>query len=1018
MDLPALSLRAAVRCHVQPLSAASRPRKGRQPGWRSQPLGNRVLVVDTETTTDRYQNLFVGYYEIHQHAADNYKRVESGLIVGDVLRREQTKIIEAYADRHGLQVSSRAAFVRGVFLPEVHRLGTLCVGFNLPFDLSRLAVRWVPSRGRNQGGFTFHLTWDLNQPSIRVKALDSTRAFISFGSPWKPGRREAKGHAAFSGRFLDLKTLGHALTGEHHSLESACEAFRVPHPKGRIETYGVINDDLLNYLCRDVLASAELYEAMLRDWHRHPFARVPTPLEVEQDPDVLLVTHAYSPATLAKAYLSQMGVVPRLAHQPGFSKPILGQAMAAYYGGRSECHVRRQAVRVAYLDVLSEYPTVAVLMGIFRLMVADRITIEEATSRVSRFLENVTLEDVLTPKTWRDLCILVETEPDGDVLPVRAAYAEDGDYQIGLNVATADRTVRLYYMLPDLVASKLLTGKAPRIRRAWRFRARGWQPGLRSVKLLGGTDIDPRRDDFIRLLIERRHEFQRAKGDAERGGDAERARHLDAMQNGLKIVANSVYGVLAEVDDEPSRPHKVEVFGVERFVTQTSRDEKLGRYAFGPLAALITSGARLILAIVEAELRQRGATYAFCDTDSVAVAGDSKVVEAVRTRLARLVPYGFGGELLKVENENHALVDPRDPKRGVHHRKLEPLYCFAVSAKRYVLFNRAKRGTIIIRRPSEHGLGHLLSPTRRDEETWIHQTWTAIVQGAATHGRSTKMLPFANTPALAQISISKPSVLKLFDSLNTRADSGTGKRTALPYARQVKPFNFMLIAFPDTGDITTGGEAYWDQDRATSTDGKGQPIRPVAPYESDSRKWPRLAWIDRHTGRAVRLAWGRELDGTVTQAIRVQTYGDVLRRHAIHPEAKAAGPDGMPCGPHTQGELGRLHVRVVDIEHIGKESRDLEEVQAGLDTAASAYTCYVNQRREWERDKQILKTVPRRELAKLSGLHVRSIKAILNTTRLPHPRQRRILHEIAERLRRRDPELISILPPNLQKLPD
>jgi hypothetical protein len=134
---------------------------------------------------------------------------------------------------------------------------------------------------------------------------------------------------------LDLKTLAHALTGEHHSLESACEVFRVPHPKRRIDTYGVVSTDFLDYLRRDVLATAELYEAMLRDWHGHPFAPVPTPLEVEQDPDALLATKAYSPATIAKAYLGQMGVVPRLAHQPGFPKPVLGRAMAAWRSSSS-----------------------------------------------------------------------------------------------------------------------------------------------------------------------------------------------------------------------------------------------------------------------------------------------------------------------------------------------------------------------------------------------------------------------------------------------------------------------------------------------------------------------------------------------------------------------------------------------------------------------------------------------------------------------------------------------------------
>lgn len=113
----------------------------------------------------------------------------------------------------------------------------------------------------------------------------------------------------------------------------------------------------------------------------------------------------------------------------------------------------------------------------------------------------------------------------------------------------------------------------------------------------------------------------------------------------------------------------------------------------------------------------------------------------------------------------------------------------------------------------------------------------------------------------------------------------------------------------------------------------------------------------------------------------MQTYGDVLRRHAIHPEVKAAGPDGRPCGPHTKGELRRLHVHVVGVEHIGKESRDLEDVRAGLDTAASTYTRYVDQRHEWERDRRILKLIPRKVLAKRSGLHPRSIKAILNTNR-------------------------------------
>ena len=138
----------------------------------------------------------------------------------------------------------------------------------------------------------------------------------------------------------------------------------------------------------------------------------------------------------------------------------------------------------------------------------------------------------------------------------------------------------------------------------------------------------------------------------------------------------------------------------------------------------------------------------------------------------------------------------------------------------------------------------------------------------------------------------------------------------------------------------------------------------------------------------------------MTGALPVQTYRDVLRRYVTHPEAKAAGPDGQPCGPDTRGELGRLHVHVAGITHIGKESYELEEVQAGLTSAQAAYQRYVDKRAEWHAIKQMLRSVSRKELARISGLHLRSIKAILNTDRIPYPKNLRILRALAERLRK------------------
>src|SRR5207249_2483420 len=150
----------------------------------------------------------------------------------------------------------------------------------------------------------------------------------------------------------------------------------------------------MDYNRRDVLATWELYLKLATEWNRHPFAPAPAPFDEEHDPETLVMTRAYSPASFAKAYLRAMGIRPRLTHQPQFSKKIMGYAMTAYFGGRSECHIRRQIVAVTLLDVLSMYPTVCVLMGLWSFVIADRVEVVEDTERVRTFLQCATGEDL------------------------------------------------------------------------------------------------------------------------------------------------------------------------------------------------------------------------------------------------------------------------------------------------------------------------------------------------------------------------------------------------------------------------------------------------------------------------------------------------------------------------------------------------------------------------------------------------------------------------------------------------
>ena len=95
--------------------------------------------------------------------------------------------------------------------------------------------------------------------------------------------------------------------------------------------------------------------------------------------------------------------------------------------------------------------------------------------------------------------------------------------------------------------------------------------------------------------------------------------------------------------------------GLETFNTKTSAPEYPGEFCFPPLAAMITAGARLLLAILEAEVTQRGGSYAFCGTDSMAI---------VATTTGGLVPCDGGPE-------THALGRPC--VRGLSHAQIHEI---------------------------------------------------------------------------------------------------------------------------------------------------------------------------------------------------------------------------------------------------------------------------------------------------------------------------------------------------------
>ncbi len=160
-----------------------------------------------------------------------------------------------------------------------------------------------------------------------------------------------------------------------------------------------------------------------------------------------------------------------------------------------------------------------------------------------------------------------------------------------------------------------LARKPPKILRAISFRPQGIQHALKPIEIPGGLTLTPE-NNFIKSLIEYRKKIQdtrvRTKNEDER-------QRLDVIQNQLKILANATsYGIFIEVNTE-DKPAAVRADGLNTFDAEVKKTEQFGEFFNPILATVITSGARLMLAMAEAWLEQHGGYYAFCDTDSMAV---------------------------------------------------------------------------------------------------------------------------------------------------------------------------------------------------------------------------------------------------------------------------------------------------------------------------------------------------------------------------------------------------------------
>jgi hypothetical protein len=646
------------------------------------------------------------------------------------------------------------------------------------------------------------------------------------------------------------------------------------------------------------------------------------------------ITRLYSAASVGKTVLRSLGIRPLFEQQPDLELTKPGPWMSAYFGGRADVRVRRVEVPVRVVDFTSMYPTIFIAQDLQRLLAAQRYDFVDRTAQVRKLLESITLDDLFDPNVWPQLNCLVKIKPSGEILPVRFKLRPDHPWQIAVTRFTASHDA--FYALADCIAAKILGGAAPYVLEAVEVVPRGSQEGLSVIGFRGTVRIDPRGQIF-KSIVEQRY-TARADGN----------RRLEAS---LKELANSAaYGVNAEINTQPPRRRQAgqgRVYGAWTFTSRDIADERPGEYFNAIIACLVTAGARLRLGMLERMVADRGGTYAFCDTDSLAIVSGKNCPTAA--------PHITRADVLDIIERFNSL-NPYD--RGIVPQILRLQYddvrCFAISAKRYVLFTRDKKGFPNIVKASESGLGALIDQhTPDDPKSLIQQVWQLILAEADGRPFDSRHL---RVPARRRVPLNRPSLLVPFANYNRG-------RT---FENQIKPFGFLQT-------FTPAIEC-------------GQKVRPLAPFTKTLAEARKVPWIDLESGREIHPDWsGSNLSGTIPP----QTVLELARQYARHPEQKAADAHGHPCDAGAVGCLYRLHIVGSTPVHLGKEIDRLDEDE-GL---------VLGEQGELEDAMLALVQLPLAEVAQQVGISARRYRDIQRRRAQPRPFTRQAILNLARSLR-------------------
>jgi hypothetical protein len=887
------------RAHTTPVTPQKEYRSKRR---ASQPKD--ALIFRCATTGDEKKDLLFGAYICAQLEGAEYIAKEIGLFYREG-HPEEFQALTRFVKDSAYEFGSVEEFRRKVFLKYL-KAGALIVAYDAPFEISRIAIKWNRStKTRRAFSFYFRMFWDKKagkmrpsgyEPGISIESIDAAKA-IYRPIKYKFEERDAKkkeGKKFPNVHILDLKTLTSVLTGEVYSFPTACDIFAAPASKQR-KSYSRVTKPAIERLLRDVTAEPELLNRLKREFERHP---------VDLPPD-----RCYSPATLAKSYLSAMGIKPP---QEKFKIPdrINGIATQASAGGRAECMIRQTPVPVTYVDFHAQFPAVSKLLGCREISRAESLEFSDFTAGARQMVERAELEDCFRPACWRQLRWFALVEPNEDLVPIRAKFGlrADSDPTLAWNFLTSKKPV--WMTGPDVIAARLITGKPLKILEAIKVVPHGVQPGLKVVKLHSQMKVDPRRDDLAVKLVELRSSMKSKKPE---------------IAGGLKVAANSAgFGIFSQLDVrslDSRSPLRVFSGDTDYLTPPAEIWERPSEFYCPVIGSLVTGGSHLLCAMLEHTVRDMGGQIAAMDTDSAMIVSTKSVglvpcaggphklanyqagsgsaairalsfaeVESIRERFEPINPWRktLKTPFLRLEKENF-------DANG--HRQL--LNFYGISAKLYCLFN-LDGNRLLVLKPSGHGLGFLQAPytiadwQRRTERKWkedlppwIYEAWHFILfrELRLPH----KPPSWLKQPAVMAVPITTPQVL---------ARLGIFKD-------DLRPFTVVTVPFPKRETVR---DPLWS----------GYFIMPHTEKLNDLHGRTMVNIVggetfhiyDKNSSRLPKPpGW-----------LSLRTMEDEINRILSRAESKFCAPTGGVCTPKTVGLLARRHIVAGDFHYIGKEA--------------------------------------------------------------------------------------------------